>query len=574
MVPLFEKCVVWGGGKMQRHCSVVCAKIDEALAMLQEMRDHGVVPDITVYTILIDGLCEAGQLEEAVDVFCFLLDRGLQPDQHVYTVLIKEFVRRGVQIMHSWRTTDVLQMIAATIQSLKGYLYCNNVKKALEFLSIMTAKGFAADAHTKSLFIDLLSSQNVHDVDKALLRKVMHGGIKKMLYILSCLCVLCWKDFRQGNELTVIASDGIWDALLSDAAANACRGLPADLAAKLVQKRSNRTDKSPNKLSAVGSVEELFEEGSIVPAERMLDLQYEEEGGHLASKLLVFISIPFFPFLFAISIPISSCFIARNCYFNVDYYSINANAMRDRSPNDDPQVCQTTMQGFSKLDHVLSVFHRMNSLGPSPSVIDFNQLFTAMSKIKPFRLYSTILPLSRNLELSGILPNHCSIGILTTCYCHLGRVDLGLSLLAKRLKLGFPLVVISTTLINGLIHNDRLDQTIKLLDKVVKHGIQPSRATYGATVEALDVQTYNVLIDMLCEEGRVDEAQAILELMINRSKPPNIIAYTALLDGYCLRGQMDEAMELMEVMARNGCNPDVVTFSTLINEFCKSTRID
>lgn len=59
---------------------------------------------------------------------------------------------------------------------------------------------------------------------------------------------------------------------------------------------------------------------------------------------------------------------------------------------------------------------------------------------------------------------------------------------------------------------------------------------------ALDVQTYNVLIDMLCEEGRVDEARAMLELMINRSKPPNIIAYTALLDGYCLRGQMDEAM--------------------------------
>lgn len=34
----------------------------------------------------------------------------------------------------------------------------------------------------------------------------------------------------------IIASDGIWDALSSDAAAKACRGLPADLAAKLVVK--------------------------------------------------------------------------------------------------------------------------------------------------------------------------------------------------------------------------------------------------------------------------------------------------------------------------------------------------
>lgn len=34
----------------------------------------------------------------------------------------------------------------------------------------------------------------------------------------------------------IIASDGIWDALSSEAAAKSCRGLPADLAAKLVVK--------------------------------------------------------------------------------------------------------------------------------------------------------------------------------------------------------------------------------------------------------------------------------------------------------------------------------------------------
>lgn len=34
----------------------------------------------------------------------------------------------------------------------------------------------------------------------------------------------------------IIASDGIWDALPSECAAQSCRGLPADLAAKLVVK--------------------------------------------------------------------------------------------------------------------------------------------------------------------------------------------------------------------------------------------------------------------------------------------------------------------------------------------------
>ncbi|KAK1374607.1 PPM-type phosphatase domain-containing protein [Heracleum sosnowskyi] len=113
----------------------------------------------------------------------------------------------------------------------------------------------------------------------------------------------------------IIASDGIWDALSSDVAAKSCRGLPAELAARQVVKEALRTrglkddttcivvdvippdnsappspppkkqnrfrallfrkrshdsaSKLSRKLSAVGIVEELFEEGSAMLAERL-----------------------------------------------------------------------------------------------------------------------------------------------------------------------------------------------------------------------------------------------------------------------------------------------------------------
>uniref|UniRef100_A0A1J3DKY4 protein-serine/threonine phosphatase n=1 Tax=Noccaea caerulescens TaxID=107243 RepID=A0A1J3DKY4_NOCCA len=114
----------------------------------------------------------------------------------------------------------------------------------------------------------------------------------------------------------IIASDGIWDILSSDVAAKACRGLSAELAAKLVVKEALRTkglkddttcvvvdivpsdhlasaptprkkqnafasllsrkkhytdtnNKNGKKLSSVGVVEELFEEGSAVLADRL-----------------------------------------------------------------------------------------------------------------------------------------------------------------------------------------------------------------------------------------------------------------------------------------------------------------
>ncbi|KAL4610047.1 hypothetical protein ACB092_08G023900 [Castanea dentata] len=118
---------------------------------------------------------------------------------------------------------------------------------------------------------------------------------------------------KAGGRL-IIASDGIWDALSSEMAAKSCRGLPAELAARQVVKEALRTrglkddttciivdiippdpsaqpstppkkqnklralffrkrahdsaNKLSKKLSAVGIVEELFEEGSAMLAER------------------------------------------------------------------------------------------------------------------------------------------------------------------------------------------------------------------------------------------------------------------------------------------------------------------
>ncbi|XP_042387936.1 probable protein phosphatase 2C 33 [Zingiber officinale] len=122
-------------------------------------------------------------------------------------------------------------------------------------------------------------------------------------------CRLLGDQLSAAGGRLIIASDGIWDALPSELAAKACRGLPAELAAKLVVKEALRKSglkddttclvvdiippdctfvqpsilkqqnkfrsllfgkKSkngagkPTKLSSVGAVEELFEEGSAM----------------------------------------------------------------------------------------------------------------------------------------------------------------------------------------------------------------------------------------------------------------------------------------------------------------------
>lgn len=117
--------------------------------------------------------------------------------------------------------------------------------------------------------------------------------------------------------------------------------------------------------------------------------------------------------------------------------------------------------GFSKIDDSLSLFNQMKSMRPLPSIIDFNQLFSAMCKIKPHPPFATVISLLRHIESSGIPPNHYSLSILVNCYCRSCRVDFGFSILAKVFKLGHqPNIVIFNTLINGLIHSDQLGEAV------------------------------------------------------------------------------------------------------------------
>ncbi|TXG57346.1 hypothetical protein EZV62_018659 [Acer yangbiense] len=135
----------------------------------------------------------------------------------------------------------------------------------------------------------------------------------------------------------IIASDGIWDALSSETAAQSCRGLPAELAARQVVKEALRTrglkddttcivvdiippnnslppspppkkhnklktllfrkkshdsaNKLSKKLSAVGIVEELFEEGSAMLAERLVVLSFPDMVFANAQFLVIYLGM-------------------------------------------------------------------------------------------------------------------------------------------------------------------------------------------------------------------------------------------------------------------------------------------
>ncbi|KAG7967767.1 hypothetical protein I3843_08G116000 [Carya illinoinensis] len=75
------------------------------------------------------------------------------------------------------------------------------------------------------------------------------------------------------------------------------------------------------------------------------------------------------------------------------------------------------------------------------------------------------------MDLLEIAPNIRTLTILVNCLCHLNRVDLGFSVLAKILKLGFqPDCVSINTLVMGLCLQGKITEAVNLANEMGEKG--------------------------------------------------------------------------------------------------------
>ncbi|EES13496.1 pentatricopeptide repeat-containing protein At2g26790, mitochondrial [Sorghum bicolor] len=63
--------------------------------LLSSMKDMEIEPDVTCYTVLIDGHCKTEYLDEARGLFDEMLAKGLTPDVYAYTALINGYCSQG-----------------------------------------------------------------------------------------------------------------------------------------------------------------------------------------------------------------------------------------------------------------------------------------------------------------------------------------------------------------------------------------------------------------------------------------------------------------------------------------------
>ncbi|KAI3718595.1 hypothetical protein L6452_19473 [Arctium lappa] len=178
------------------------------------------------------------------------------------------------------------------------------------------------------------------------------------------------------------------------------------------------------------------------------------------------------------------------------------------------------------LNGCLTVFEEMKALGIKPDAICFNTLLDAICRAK---LPWVIKSIHQQILISGLNPGFATFASLLRAYC---KSCCG-------------------------------DEAMNVYKEMMAKGME------------LNTLLYNTLLRMCVEIGFVDEATAIFEDM-KRSMDgqPNSRTFSSLITIYSSCGKVSEAEATLEEMLEAGYRRDIYVLTDLIQCYSKSNRTD
>ncbi|KAK8613452.1 hypothetical protein V6N13_101214 [Hibiscus sabdariffa] len=117
-----------------------------------------------------------------------------------------------------------------------------------------------------------------------------------------------------------------------------------------------------------------------------------------------------------------------------------------------------------ELDEALGFFNSMISMRPFPSILAFNHLLGALSKMKHYALVASMC--KQMMGCSEFQPDVVAMTIWLRCLCKLKKVNLGFSVFAMIIKLGLqPSLYTMNALLLGLIDEGKIVEAMGLYNE-------------------------------------------------------------------------------------------------------------
>ncbi|XP_051139419.1 putative pentatricopeptide repeat-containing protein At5g06400, mitochondrial [Andrographis paniculata] len=157
-------------------------RLEDALALMDEIGSEKNILDQYTYGSLIHGLLRRGQLEEALAKIKSMKQVGINPTVHVYTSLIIYFLKakeidRAHQTLEEMKKHDCEPSIVTYSALICGYVRLGRVSDAWSLFHHLKQNGPAPDFKTYSMFIHCLSRVGNSEEAFKLISEMLNNGI-------------------------------------------------------------------------------------------------------------------------------------------------------------------------------------------------------------------------------------------------------------------------------------------------------------------------------------------------------------------------------------------------------------
>ncbi|CAN8293706.1 unnamed protein product [Cochlearia groenlandica] len=542
-------------------------KIEEAESAFLDMEACGIVPDVYVFSAIIEGHRRKRNVPRALE---FFIEKMMQKNRRrINCVIVSSVLGCYNQMGEFSETCNGFQVFRGMNIPLDRLCYnavfealgkLGQVEEALKLFREMTEKGIAPDIINFTTLIGGFCQQGKCYDAIGLLNEMEETGIRP--------------DTVTYNVLAGgLARNGLAKEALSTLELMETRGVkPTSATHNMVIQGLIVAGKIDEAEALYGSLEHKSGENEVSIVKGYCEV------GHLDKAFEQFIRLEFaLPKNVYFTLFTGLC--AENCY-------------------------------IGKAQELLE---RMWKLGVEPGKNMYGKLIGAWCRVNNVRKAKQFLEVLFGRE---IIPDLFTFTVMINTYCRLKKLKQANDLFIYMQKIGVkpdvvtctvllnsdpelcpnksklnmkkemkaleikPDAVYYTVMMNNYCRSNDLKKAKGVFNDMKSRGIKPDVVTYTVLLNTdpelnmkkemkeLDVKPdvvyYTALINWQCKIPDLEEAEKMVDRMIESGVKPDAASYTAIIAGWCKKGCLYEAKKVFDKMIESGVKPDLVSYTTLI----------
>ncbi|PKU70849.1 Pentatricopeptide repeat-containing protein [Dendrobium catenatum] len=530
-------------------CSIGC--VDHARFMFDFMFNLGLQLTPRSYKCLVYGLSKANRVLEAEDVCNKMESRGFWLDRTLFTSLINGYQKEGrmelaLKVFNRMKEISYCQPDTYAYNTIiHGFLKLGYVDSAWKLFNQMVERGLERNVVTYCLMINWYSKNRRVDRAMELLMEMPESGIPPNLQCYTALITsLCM-------ERRLVEVDQLFDKMLNSGIvpdhvmfALLINNLPRGHRAMVVQKT----------LHAIANID------CKIDLLRVSNLSSCNEG--LQRQIEVLLDE-----------------IMKSDAFPIDLIF---------------NVLVSVFCTEGKIDVACTFMEKMVSWGYEPSISTYNFLIRCI--YKEGRLDDVGSLVSLIMHHSDLPSSLATYSVKINALCKIGHVDLALEQLDEMIHKGFdPTVSIYDSIIGSLCREGRIRKADMTFNGMLKAGVNPDEVVYATLINGYCVmgravracrlfdqmtqrgllpssRAYSALINGLIKKNMFRNACHFLDRMLEDGFVPDTVLYTMLVNQFLRKGEVGLALEIFDLMIRNQIEPDLVAYGSLITGLCGHKR--